>query len=195
MHGMINRALQDFLTTTHGTEIWAEVASQAALPHAGFESMSIYDDTLTMLCFQGACQVLHQHPNALLEDIGIFLITHPPLAPLRRLLRFGGAGFVQFLHSLEELAERGRLALPDLDMPQIEVEQLDPSNFRLRAVWSLPGMGPILIGALRAMADEYGALVLMRLDGIEQGAECVRVVLLDTHFAAGRSFALGGVAP
>ncbi|MDG3040610.1 heme NO-binding domain-containing protein [Roseicyclus marinus] len=193
MHGMVNRALQGFLTTTYGPDVWAEVRGQAGLPFADFEAMLDYPDALTLACFEAACHVLHKPPNALLEDIGTWLVTDPHLEPLRRLMRFSGAGFVDFLHSLEELGDRGRLAMPDLDLPQIALDRHDAATFTIRARWSLPGIGPILMGCLRAMADDYGALALLRLEGIEDGVECLRVQLLDTAFSTGRSFDLGRV--
>lgn len=193
MHGMVNRALQGFLTATYGADVWAEVRSQAALPFDDFEAMLDYPDAMTLACFGAACSVLHKHPNALLEDIGTWLVTDAHLEPLRRLMRFSGASFLDFLHSLEELGDRGRLAVPDLDMPEIELERLDPSTFRIRARWTLPGIAPILMGCLRALADDYGALALLRLDGMEGGGECLHVQLLDAAFSEGRSFDLGRV--
>jgi hypothetical protein len=193
MHGMVNRALQGFLMATYGDEVWEEVRSQAGLPFADFEAMLEYPQQMTLACFQAACQVLHKHPNALLEDLGTWLVTDKHLEPLRRLMRFSGGTFLDFLHSLEELGDRGRLAVPDLDMPHIELDQLDQTTFRIRARWSLPGVGPILMGCLRAMADDYGALAVLRLDGIERGVECLHVQLLDTAFSEGRSFDLGRV--
>jgi hypothetical protein len=193
MHGMVNRALQGFLMTTYGDEVWAEVRSQAGLPFADFEAMLDYPDPMTLACFQAACQVLHKPPNALLEDVGTWLVTDEHLEPLRRLMRFSGTSFLDFLHSLEELADRGRLAVADLDMPVIELDQIDAVSFRIRARWTLPGIGPILMGCLRAMADDYGALAFLRLGGVENGVECLDVRLLDTAFSEGRSFALGRV--
>ncbi len=194
MHGMVNRALQGFLVATYGPDVWAEVRSQAGLPFADFEAMLEYPDEMTLACFGAACHVLHKHPNVLLEDLGTWLVTDSHLEPLRRLMRFSGASFLDFLHSLEELGDRGRLAVPDLDMPQIELDQIDPASFRIRARWSLPGIAPILMGCLRAMADDYGALAFLRLDGIERGVESLHVQLLDTAFSEGRSFDLGRVA-
>lgn len=193
MHGMVNRALQGFLIATYGDEIWAEVRGQAGLPFASFEAMLEYPDVMTLECFRAACHVLHKHPNALLEDVGTWLVTDTHLEPLRRLMRFSGASFLDFLYSLEEMGDRGRLAVPDLDMPQITLTRLDPSTFHIRARWSLPGIAPILMGCLRAMADDYGALALLRLDGVDGADECLHVQLLDTAYSQGRSFDLGRV--
>jgi len=191
MHGMINRALQGFLTAHYSPALWEEVRDTAGVDPDGFEAMLKYDDAQTMACFEAACHILQKHPNTLLEDVGTYLVTEPALEPVRRLLRFGGATFVEFLFSLEEMADRGRLAIPDLELPQIEVTEVDPSTFHLRARWAVPGIGPILLGGLRAMADDYGALAFLHLSGIRDGAECLTVQLLDVDFAEGRQFVLG----
>jgi hypothetical protein len=174
--------------------LWDEIRSIAGIPPEGFEAMLHYEDAQTLDCFEAAATVLHKHPNALLEDVGTYLVTDPALEPLRRLLRFGGASFLDFLLSLEELRERGRLAIPDLELPQIRVTELDPSSYHVRSRWALPGIAPILLGGLRAMADDYGALVLLRLDGVEAEEECLHVQLLDAEFAEGRRFVLGGAS-
>lgn len=194
MHGMINRALQGFIIETYGRDVWAEVRTIADLRFEEFEAMLHYDDAMTVNCFTAATQVMHQHEPAVLEDLGTFLITHRPLDPLRRLLRFGGTSFTDFILSLDELADRGRMAMPDIEMPEITVIQDDAYNFRLRAQWKLPGIGPVLLGALRAMADDYGALVTLSLDKREENAECLRIVVHDTNHAQGRDFVLAEVA-
>lgn len=195
MHGMINRALQSFITETYGKDVWAEVRTIADLRIDEFEAMLHYDDVLTVACFQAVTQIMHQDHTAVLEDLGTFLITHPPLDPLRRLLRFGGASFTEFVLSLDELADRGRMAMPDIELPEISVRQVDDTQFELHARWRLAGVGAILLGALRAMADDYGALAILNLEPDQGEFECLSMVIHDTNHAEGRQFVLAEVAP
>ena len=191
MHGMVNRALQGFLTATYGQHVWTQVRRQAGLPFDDFEAMLEYPDAMMPACVQSAAAVLHKQPNAVLEDLGTWLVTDPDLEPLRRLMRFSGTSFIDFLHALEDLGDRGRLVLPQLDLPQITLELAEGARFRVCARWVVPGIGPILMGCLRAMADDYGALALLSLGGIAQdGTECVDIQLLDAAFSEGRSFDL-----
>ncbi|PIV72651.1 MAG: heme NO-binding protein [Rhodobacteraceae bacterium CG17_big_fil_post_rev_8_21_14_2_50_65_11] len=192
MHGFVNRALQGFLCDTYGLDAWDEVRSQAGLPFDGFESMLHYEDCLTDQVIFSAEHVLHRDRASLLEDVGTYLISHPNQTALRRLMRFGGDSFFDFLQSLDDLSGRARLAVPDLDMPDLDIHHDRSNRFVLDIRWRLPGMGPVFVGALRAMADDYGALAFFEAERQENGCERVMIELLDTAFASGRSFSLGG---
>lgn len=193
MHGLVNRALQGFLTDTYGKETWQEVQSQAALPFDGFESMLHYDDRMTEQVIRAATAVLHRDRVSLLEDVGTYLISHPNQTALRRLMRFGGERFFDFLQSLDDLSGRALLALPDLDMPDLQVRHVSSNRFTLDISWSLPGAGSVFLGALRAMADDYGALAYFETGEIgEGGGERVVITLVDQAFSPGRAFSLAG---
>ena len=190
MNGLINRSIQCFLTDTHGAGLWSRVAVAAGLDFENFEPMLDYDPVLTDRVITAAARLLDRPRETVLEDLGTFLVSHPHLGALRRLLRFGGASFVDFLHSLEELPGRGRLALPDLDLPQMLLLDHSPQDYTLTCRAPLAGTGHVLLGLLRAMADDYGALVWLEHQGAGLDGEVIAIRLLDDSFAAARPFAL-----
>lgn len=194
MHGLINRSIQCFLRDTYGAPLWAAVSRDAGLGFSSFEAMLTYDMCQTEAVISAAVILLDRPRDTVLEDLGTYLVSHPNLDALRRLLRFGGVSFVDFLHSLEDLPGRGRLALPDLELPSIEVTDHTPEYFTLRCHSPLPGMGHVFLGLLRAMADDYGALVLLEYQGNARGGEAVSIHLLETSFATGRRFELAARA-
>lgn len=129
----------------------------------------------------------------LLEDIGTYLVSHSATEALRRLLRFGGVDYVDFLHSLEDLPERARLAVADLDLPALALQDRGGGFYQLHI--GLPKghdlrLGPVVVGLLRAMADDYGVLAMVEHHGEARGDEIIEVRLLDVGFADGRAFAL-----
>ncbi len=194
MYGLVNRAIQCFLRDSFGPQIWMQVRRAAGVEAEGFEPMLIYPAQMTEALVAAAVTVLARPREAVLEDMGTYLVSHPNLERLRRLLRFGGAGFADFLHSLEDLPGRARLALPDLVLPTLVLTDLGDYRFRLECGAMFPGAGHVLTGLLRAMADDYGALVLMEHagPGASPGSEVVMIALLDQSFAAGRRFELAG---
>lgn len=187
MHGLVNRSVQCFLRDTYGTDLWVAVAAEAGVAPEGFEALMHYDDPLTDAVVDAAARQLGKQREALLEDVGIYLVT---LEPLRRLLRFGGASYEDFLHSLDELPDRARLAVPDLDLPDLTLHAVAPGRFRLDCSGPRQGFGAVFAGILRAMADDYGALVLIDAGTGAVLPETVGIELLDTFFAAGRGFDL-----
>ena len=129
-------------------------------------------------------------PDTLLEDMGTFVVSGPHGERVRRLLRFGGVGFRDFLHSLEELPARARLALPDLQLPDMVLTEIGEAEFTLALGAPFDGAGYVMIGLLRAMADDYGALALLEMRGQGRGADVIHIHLLDEGYAAGRRFEL-----
>lgn len=194
MHGLINRAIQSFLCDTYGVGLWSEVAAEAGLGFDSFETMLTYDDHLTVTVVDVAARRLDRPRETILDDLGTYLVSHPNLERLRRLLRFGGVTFVDFLHSLDDLPGRGRLALPDFDLPVLELQDVAPNRFILLCRAPLPGMGHVVVGLLRAMADDYGALVLLDHLGSGPDGETLAIDLLEPQFAVGRRFELAARA-
>lgn len=196
MHGLVNRSLQCFLRDTYGPDLWGAVARRAGIGPDGFEAMQIYDDTLTETVLAAAAQQLAKPPEALLEDLGTYLVS---LEPLRRLLRFGGVGYADFLHSLDDLQGRAQLALPDLDLPALHLVAEPGGRFALHLGGGPAGevmarlAPPVLAGMLRAMADDYGALVLIELPEPQAtpAAGAIQIDLLQARYAKGRRFHLG----
>ena len=191
MHGLINRSLQCFLRDTYGAPAWEAVAREAELGFASFESMLTYDDAVTDRVIDAATLVLRRARETLLEDLGTYIVSQDNPASLRRLLRFSGINFADFLNSMEELPERGHLVLPDLDLPELDLSDHGGGLFSLHCRAPLQGVGHIVMGLLRAMADDYGALVWLEHLGPGPGGEVVSIRIADQAFNAARPFSLG----
>lgn len=191
MHGLINRAIQSFVCHTYGADRWAQITVLAGLDLSEFEAMLVYEDQMTLDVMDALIQDLDRPMSDVLEDIGTFLVSHPQMEPLRRLLRFGGDTYLEFLNSLDDLPDRARLAVSDLHLPQMELKEHSPSSYSLICHPGLPGFGFVMMGILRAMADDYGALVMLEHCGVQDDAESVSITLIETAFAAGRAFDLG----
>ena len=192
MHGLVNRSLQCFLQDSHGLSCWQAVAQAAGVAEAGIEALLPCDPAVTNALLDAAAACTGDSRDGLLEDLGIYLVSHPRMAAVRRLLRFGGVGFADFARSLEDLPGRVRLAVPDLVLPAITVAETAPGQFRLRIAPGLAGLGAVLTGVLRAMADDYGTLALIERDDDTKQGVLIRIDLLDTGFAQARAFALAG---
>jgi len=193
MYGLVHRALQCFAQDIYGDEIWDKVVVEVGHQLHEYEAMLTYpdhhlDDVLVALSDQ-----LEKTPTQVSEDVGTYLVTHTRMEPVRRLLRFGGATFEEFVLSLDDLHDRLKLALPDLDLPRLEVETHSSSAISVSVDFDRQGFGAVLLGILRAMADDYGALVVLELGrgGLgDKEVERVTAELFEAQFATGRGFGL-----
>ena len=191
MHGLINRSIQSFVHNSYGEQVWSDVVARAALEFDTFEALLVYDNAVTPRVLDAASAVLGRPRPELMEDIGTFVVSHPEFEAVRRLLRFGGVDFEEFLHSLDDLPDRARLAVPDLRLPSLELREHAKGQFNLICDAPVEGFGHVMIGILRVMADDYGALVLMDHNGAGVGVEILSITLVEADFAEGRHFDLG----
>lgn len=199
MHGLVNKAFQSFLSDTFGPSQWHAVLRRAGLWESvgpeGFDPLHRYDEPVTAAILAAAVTELGRPADQLLEDLGTWLVSNPRTEGLRRLLRFGGLTYTEFLRSLDDLQGRARLAVPDLDLPALVLGGAGAGRFVLTCPDCPPGFGLVMLGVLRAMADDYGALVVLHHQGGEAGApgphaETVTIELHDPAFHAGRRFDL-----
>jgi hypothetical protein len=186
MDALLLRSLQNYVIDTFGISSWLQVCRQADQTVETFEPMLRYDPGTADRIAAVAAEVLGRSVDTVWEDVGTYLVTNPDREGVRRLLRFGGMSYADFLHSLEELPGRARLAMPDLEVPEVVLDEVGPDRFRLHCQSPLRGTQRVLVGLLTAMADDYGALCL-----IEPGEEgCTSITVLDRRHAQARHFDL-----
>lgn len=190
MHGLVNYSIQLFVSTTYGQDTWLQVTRVAGLEFTEFESMMPYRESYTPALLCAICDVLDRARADVMEDIGTFLVSHSGFEAVRRLLRFGGEDYVDFLHSLDDLSDSVRLAVADLHLPKVELSTVTEGQFDLICNAPIEGYGHVMMGVMRAMADDYGALVVLDHQGRVDGVETVSIVLVEKDFAEGRSFDL-----
>ena len=194
MHGLINRAIECFTRDSYGPETWDTIVQQLDLGFSEFEPMLGYDDSVTVHLISSLSAVLNKQNEEVLEDIGTYLVSHPNAEALRRLLRFGGETFCEFLHSLDDLPARAQLAVSDLVLPRLELRDHGGQGYHL-VIQANPGdellLGYVFAGLLRALADDYGALAFIDHKGGNSGEELLEIKVVEAKFAVGRRFSLG----
>ncbi|MFB9223441.1 heme NO-binding domain-containing protein [Paracoccus cavernae] len=182
MLGLVNRSIEVFLRTTYGEKVWKEIAARADVDARGFNSLRHYADETTTRLLRCAATTLKKTTLEILEDTGSWMVR---LEPIRRLLRFSGGEFAEFIDALEELPARARMALPDLVFPPLTVTQKEGGIYDVQGHGWPFGLQWIVAGVLRGMADDYGVLAL-----IEADADGIEIRILEEEFALGRPFDL-----
>lgn len=170
MLGVVNKAIEQFVRTTYGDRVWQKTTQLAQMADSDIEPMLMYSDELTYQLVDGLIISTGKQRQDILDDLGTFLVTPPHGRMVRRLLRFGGATFEEFLGSMADLNDRVALALPDLDLPSISIDVRATDRVVITVENRIQGFANVLQGLLRAMADDYGTLVFIDLGQIIDGA-------------------------
>ncbi|WP_371169081.1 heme NO-binding domain-containing protein [Aliiroseovarius sp. 2305UL8-7] len=190
IHGLIFWCFEGFLIFTYGAPKWREIMRDLDLGFDSFEPLFRYDSELADRLISLAANRLDKPTDTLLEDFGTYLVADKRVERVRRLLRFGGVNYTDFLHSLEDLRGRAQLAIPDLDLPVIELEEKSSEEYSVTCRGVPNGCGHVLLGVLRALADDYGALVFLEHQGSVDNEEVISIRLLEMQHGEGRAFHL-----
>lgn len=182
MHRLVNRSIEVFLRDTYGDSLWNQVADVSGMDKGETPAGRPYTETRTCALVRAGASVLDKPAAELLEDLGAWLAR---VEPIRRLLRFSGRDFREFLLNLGELPDHAHMVIPDLYMPQIEVASQGADGVLLHLPGDAEQWTSTFAGVIRAMADDYGALGLIEVEGC-----AVRVRILDGSFTEGRDFHL-----
>jgi len=178
MNSLLNRGIEEFLRSTYGDTLVQAVAQDA---HSQSGMVAPLGAGFGLPALHRAAMRLCKPFTEMVEDLGAWMTR---IEPVRRLLRFSGRDFKDFLLRLEELPGRAHLVLPSLQVPRLQIDAIDDS------VW-VKMLDPddhwrfILSGLIRGMADDYGALCL-----ISTGDHLIRIDIWDEKFSEGRMFTL-----
>ncbi|NNF24634.1 MAG: heme NO-binding protein [Rhodobacteraceae bacterium] len=179
-----------FLTSVYGQASWDAVVVSAGMRQGDFEPMLRYAPAHSEAIIKAAAEHLERSAEGLLEDMGTHLVAHRDMESLRRLLRFSGVSYVDFLNSLDELPGRARLALDDDVLPHFVVEEAADGYYYLTFEDGPDWLYPLMIGVLRGMADDYGALVTVEMQTGESSEKRLEILIFDANFSIGKAFDL-----
>ncbi len=186
MHGLINYGLQNFATRVFGHALWLDVCSAARLPSEEFETMLIYEDWMTDAVIREIAEKTNNTRESMLEDFGTFLVSEHSSPMVLRLLQLGGARFEEFLEALPNVYEHLKIAIPELEMPLMHLEENGEGDYGVHFISPRDGYGEVCLGLLRAMADQYGVLVTVSLKKERQENEVLNMLkirIFDTREA------------
>lgn len=184
MHGLVNRFVEEFLRARYGDAVWCEVATGCGVDPRGFLSWRPQRDALTAQLVRRSAALIGVRVTDLAEDAGAWLAQ---IEAIRRLLRFGGRDYAEFLLSLDQLPGRAEMVVPGLGLPALGVTEAAGDRFVIRLEGGHFLWTRATAGVLRQMADDYGALALITPG---RGRDTIVVEVPDRQFTRGRSFAL-----
>ena len=121
MYGMVNKAIQDLVTSKFGEDKWITIKEKGEFEDDFFVSMQQYPDELTYNLVGAASEVLEIDAGSVLEAFGEYWILYTAEEGYGEMLALSGSSLPQFLGNLNMLHERITHIMPNLKPPKFSV--------------------------------------------------------------------------
>ena len=159
MYGLVNKAVEDLVSTRFGAETWTKVREKAGVGVGGFVSMDPYPDDVTYKLVGAASEVLGAPVPALLEAFGEHWILYTAREGYGELFSMFGASMAEFLDNLDNMHTRVGLSFPKLKPPSFVARDLGEGRFELEYHSTREALAPMVVGLLRGLGRSFGEVV------------------------------------
>ena len=179
MYGLVNKAVEDLITSRFGAERWAAVKQRAGVGVEVFVGMEAYPDEVTYRLVAAASEELGLSPAEVLEAFGEYWTLFTIREGYGELLRTGGRTLAEFLCNLHNLHTHVALSFPNLEPPSFWCTDVTEGSLRLHYQSRRPGLAPMVIGLVRGLGVMFStavtvALARSRADGHDHDEFVVR---------------------
>lgn len=171
MYGLVNRAIQQMVSTEHGEAVWEQVKCRAELADLDFfATYEAYPDDVTHRLVAAASEVLDLSPAAIMEAFGRYWITYTANEGYELLLESTGENLEDFLQHLDHLHARAGLAFPQLRPPSFRCAHAPDGALDLEYRSSREGLAPMVTGLLEGLGDRFHTpVVVEQTESRQQG--------------------------
>lgn len=164
MYGLVNKAIEQMVSTTHGSDMWNRIKKTAEVDVEGFISNRPYPDELTYRLVAAASDALDAPADEILKAFGEYWVLHTALESYGPLMRATGKNLPEFLLALPHLHTRVELIYPELRPPQFHCHQISDTEIDLH-YWTTrpPGLEPFVEGLLYGLGKMFSTPVRVEL--------------------------------
>lgn len=164
MYGLVNKAVQGFVTSQFGAEAWDAVRREAGVSEVAFVGMNPYPDDITYNLVAAGSKLLKVPAEQVLEAFGRYWMTFTAQEGYGPMLAMMGDTLPAFLRNLDPMHERLRMTFPKLRPPRITVTDETADTLRLHYFSERPGLAPFVIGLLKGLGQLKKTTIEVSLD-------------------------------
>ena len=162
MYGLVNKAMQELVTTTFGEEAWHSIRRQAGFEDEEFIGLKAYPDALTYELVRIGSEQLGVPAETLLEKFGEQWISYTAASGYQNVLDLGGSNMVDFLYNLNELHSKITHLMPSMRPPVFKVKNEFVTRIELLYYSERPGLQPMVTGILKGLGTRFGLMVQVK---------------------------------
>lgn len=162
MYGLVNKAIEDFVSQEFGIETWEQILERSGVPAEVFISMETYPDEWTFQLVGAASEVLGLPADTILTGFGEHWIRYTG-REYGHFLTSTGRTLPQFLKKLDDLHAHVGLSFINSKMPSFHCTELGPDLLQVDYYSERPGLGPMVVGLLQGLGAIFGNTVEVKL--------------------------------
>jgi predicted hydrocarbon binding protein len=180
MYGLVNAAIQEFVSTHFDVDTWARIRKEAGVETEVFNRMSPYPDSVTFDLVAGASRVLGITPDEVMKAFGEFWVLYTGRVGYGPLFALAGSNLRDFLFNLDNLHTRVGQNFDKLRPPSFRCEDVDAHSLSVHYHSERVGLCPMVVGLLDGLGKHFKTEVkLQQTACIREGADhCVFLVTM-----------------
>lgn len=159
MYGMVNKAIEDLVTSRFGPEAWVRVCRRVGLDTPVFIGTEGYPDSMTYELVGAVSAETGLPAQEVLHHFGIHWVLRTAQQGYGDLLDAAGDSLPEFLENLPAFHTRVTLILPDLRPPHFTVTDKADRSLRLHYRSHRAGLEHFVIGLLDGLGQRFGVQV------------------------------------
>lgn len=155
MYGMVNRAIEEMVVTSHGEETWERIKLKAGVDVDVFVSSEGYPDAVTYSLVGAASEVLDTPAEKILESFGVYWVVETAQRGYGDMMASGGKTLREFLVNLPDFHSRLSMIFPHLAPPLFHCSASTERSVTLQYRSGRPGLAPFVVGLLKGLGQVY----------------------------------------
>lgn len=155
MYGLVNKAIQDLVTTRFGEDKWEAIKAKAGVDTEVFISNDGYPDEITYQLVGAAVEVLGVPADQILIAFGEHWVLETAAKSYGPMMKAGGASLKEFLVNLPAFHTRVAMIYPHLQPPRFECSDVTDDSLHLHYHTHRPGLTAFVSGLLQGLGKYY----------------------------------------
>ncbi len=155
MYGLVNKAIEELVTTGYGEEKWEAIKTKAGVDVEVFISNQGYSDEITYKLVGAASEVLGLTVREVLIAFGEHWVLKTALHGYGALMRSGGGSLKEFLINLPNFHTRVQMIYPQLQPPRFECLDVTDTSMSLHYHTRRPGLTDFVVGLVQGLGKLY----------------------------------------
>lgn len=155
MYGLVNKAIEDLVTSHYGEDRWHLIKQKAGVDIEVFISNEGYSDEITYKLVGAASEVLGLTVREVLIAFGEHWVMKTAMHGYGAMMRSGGSTLKEFLIHLPNLHTRVQMIYPNLKPPRFECHDIKDTSMNLHYFTHRPGLTDFVVGLVQGLGKLY----------------------------------------